>query len=153
MPFCRCCPDHDGLSQSLGLVNALEHGSDVKVPKPAIAPAFCSDSAQFFCLCPRCRRLYVPGESVDPCALGHAGRDRIWPSARRFFAERVSPCLRRRRVCGSLDRCRDRNDRRVVRLAGRLSVAQVPELLTVCADSRILELDLTDLMVCGRGRD
>ena len=38
------------------------------------------------------------------------------------------------------------NDRRVVRLAGRLSVAQVPELLTVCADSRILELDLTDLM-------
>ena len=38
------------------------------------------------------------------------------------------------------------NDRRVVRLAGRLSVAHVPELLTVCAGSRILELDLTDLM-------
>ncbi len=38
------------------------------------------------------------------------------------------------------------NDRRVVRLAGRLSVAQVPELLTACADSRILEIDLTDLV-------
>ena len=35
---------------------------------------------------------------------------------------------------------------RVVRLAGRLSVAQVPELLTACADSRILEIDLTDLV-------
>jgi hypothetical protein len=38
------------------------------------------------------------------------------------------------------------NDRRVVRLAGRLSVAQVPELLTACADSRTLALDLTDLV-------
>jgi hypothetical protein len=37
-------------------------------------------------------------------------------------------------------------DRRVVRLAGRLSVAQVPELLTVCAEGGLLELDLTDLV-------
>ena len=37
-------------------------------------------------------------------------------------------------------------DRRVVRLAGRLSVAQVPELLTACADGGRLEIDLTDLV-------
>ena len=37
-------------------------------------------------------------------------------------------------------------DRRVVRLAGRLSVAQVPELLTACAGGGRLELDLTDLV-------
>jgi hypothetical protein len=37
-------------------------------------------------------------------------------------------------------------DRRVVRLAGRLSVAQVPELLAACAGSDSLELDLTDLV-------
>ncbi len=37
-------------------------------------------------------------------------------------------------------------DRRVVRLAGRLSVAQVPELLGACADVLPLELDLTDLV-------
>lgn len=36
--------------------------------------------------------------------------------------------------------------RRVVRLAGRLSVAQVPELLIACAADRALELDLTDLV-------
>jgi hypothetical protein len=37
-------------------------------------------------------------------------------------------------------------DRRIVRLAGRLSVAQVPELLIACAGSEVLELDLTDLV-------
>jgi hypothetical protein len=37
-------------------------------------------------------------------------------------------------------------DRRVVRLAGRLSAAQVPELLTACAESGAVELDLTDLV-------
>jgi hypothetical protein len=37
-------------------------------------------------------------------------------------------------------------DRRVVRVAGRLSVAQVPELLRACADAGRLELDLTDLV-------
>jgi hypothetical protein len=37
-------------------------------------------------------------------------------------------------------------DRRVVRLAGRLSVAQVPELLTACADEGPLELDLSELV-------
>jgi hypothetical protein len=37
-------------------------------------------------------------------------------------------------------------DRRVVRLAGRLSVAQVPELLTACAYRGPLDLDLTDLV-------
>ena len=36
--------------------------------------------------------------------------------------------------------------RRVVRLAGRLSAAHVPELMTACADDRDLELDLTELM-------
>ena len=38
------------------------------------------------------------------------------------------------------------DDRRVVRLAGRLSAAQVPELLGVCAKPGPLELDLTDLV-------
>jgi hypothetical protein len=37
-------------------------------------------------------------------------------------------------------------DRRVVRLAGRLSATQVPELLTVCAEGGTLELDLSDLV-------
>jgi hypothetical protein len=38
-------------------------------------------------------------------------------------------------------------DRRVVRLAGRLSIAQVPELLGACAgDDAALELDLTELV-------
>ena len=37
-------------------------------------------------------------------------------------------------------------DRRVVRLAGRLSVAQVPELLAACGGSAALELDLSDLV-------
>ena len=37
-------------------------------------------------------------------------------------------------------------DRRVVHVAGRLSVAQVPELLTACAESPNLELNLTDLV-------
>ena len=37
-------------------------------------------------------------------------------------------------------------DRQIVRLAGRLSVAQVPELLTACADRAGIELDLSDLL-------
>ena len=37
-------------------------------------------------------------------------------------------------------------DRRIVRLAGRLSVVQVPELLTACAEGLPIELDLTDLV-------
>lgn len=38
-------------------------------------------------------------------------------------------------------------DRLVVKLAGRLSAAQVPELLTACADDAgALELDLSDLV-------
>ena len=37
-------------------------------------------------------------------------------------------------------------DRRVVRLAGRLTVAQVPELLNACADSGPVELDLSELV-------
>ena len=36
--------------------------------------------------------------------------------------------------------------RRVVRVAGRLSVAQVPELLRACSDEGPLELDLSDLV-------
>ena len=39
------------------------------------------------------------------------------------------------------------SDRRVVRLAGRLSVAQVPELLGACAEEVVsVEVDLTDLV-------
>ena len=38
------------------------------------------------------------------------------------------------------------DDRRVVRLAGRLSAAQVPELLGVCSKPGPLELDLTELV-------
>jgi hypothetical protein len=37
-------------------------------------------------------------------------------------------------------------DRRLVRLAGRLSVAQVPELLGACAEALPIQLDLTDLV-------
>ena len=37
-------------------------------------------------------------------------------------------------------------DRRIVRLAGRLSAAQVPELLTTCATGGPLDLDLSDLV-------
>jgi hypothetical protein len=37
-------------------------------------------------------------------------------------------------------------DRRVVRLAGRLCAAQVPELLRACAGAGPLQLDLTDLV-------
>jgi ABC-type transporter Mla MlaB component len=37
-------------------------------------------------------------------------------------------------------------DRQIVRLAGRLSAAQVPELLIACADQAAIELDLTDLL-------
>jgi hypothetical protein len=37
-------------------------------------------------------------------------------------------------------------DRRLVRLAGRLAEAQVPELLIACGESGPLELDLSDLL-------
>jgi ABC-type transporter Mla MlaB component len=37
-------------------------------------------------------------------------------------------------------------DRRLVRLAGRLSVTQVPELLEACAEVLPIELDLADLV-------
>ena len=36
-------------------------------------------------------------------------------------------------------------DRRVVRVAGRLSVAHVSELLSACGEERALEIDLSDL--------
>lgn len=37
-------------------------------------------------------------------------------------------------------------NRRLVRLAGRLSAAQVPELLTVCTGAVPLQIELTDLV-------
>jgi ABC-type transporter Mla MlaB component len=40
----------------------------------------------------------------------------------------------------------DEQNRRIVRLAGRLTEAQVPELLATCGDAGRLELDLTDLI-------
>ena len=40
----------------------------------------------------------------------------------------------------------DEPRRRLVRLAGRLSVAQVPELLEACADTESLQVDLSDLV-------
>jgi ABC-type transporter Mla MlaB component len=39
-----------------------------------------------------------------------------------------------------------KNDRRLVQLAGRLSVAQVPELLRACAETVPTEIELTDLV-------
>ena len=36
--------------------------------------------------------------------------------------------------------------RRTVRVAGRLKIAHVPELLTACAGSPVLVLDLSDLI-------
>jgi hypothetical protein len=41
-------------------------------------------------------------------------------------------------------------DRRVLRLAGRLGEAQVPELLRACADAGPLQLDLSDLVSADR---
>jgi anti-anti-sigma regulatory factor len=38
-----------------------------------------------------------------------------------------------------------RGEQRVLRVAGRLSVAHVPEMLAACAGERALEIDLTDL--------
>jgi hypothetical protein len=40
----------------------------------------------------------------------------------------------------------DESDRRIVRLAGRLGEAQVPELLMACGEASPLELDLSDLL-------
>jgi hypothetical protein len=37
-------------------------------------------------------------------------------------------------------------DRRLVRLAGHLSDAHVPDLLRVCSDARALDVNLTDLV-------
>ena len=37
-------------------------------------------------------------------------------------------------------------NRRVIRVAGRLSVAHVAELLTACAGGEIVEIDLSDLV-------
>jgi CheY-like chemotaxis protein len=37
-------------------------------------------------------------------------------------------------------------ERRIVRVAGRLSMAHIPEMQTACADSAIFEVDLTDLV-------
>ena len=37
-------------------------------------------------------------------------------------------------------------ERRIVRVAGRLRVAHVPEMLAACAGSPVLEIDLTDLV-------
>ena len=37
-------------------------------------------------------------------------------------------------------------DRRMIRVAGRLSVAHVAELLTACAGGERLEIDLSDLV-------
>jgi hypothetical protein len=37
-------------------------------------------------------------------------------------------------------------ERRIVRVAGRLSVAHIPEMQAACAESRVLEVDLTDLV-------
>ena len=37
-------------------------------------------------------------------------------------------------------------ERRIVRVAGRLSVVHVPELLLACAEAKSLEIDLTDLV-------
>jgi hypothetical protein len=37
-------------------------------------------------------------------------------------------------------------NRRIVRLAGRLSVAQVPDLFIACAGQSGIELDLTELL-------
>ena len=41
----------------------------------------------------------------------------------------------------------DRSNHRIIRLAGRLAEAQVPELFKVCADAAIdIELDLANLV-------
>jgi len=45
----------------------------------------------------------------------------------------------------------DGSDRPIVRLAGRLSVAQVSELLRLWADVAPVELDLTDLVSADSG--
>ena len=37
-------------------------------------------------------------------------------------------------------------ERRIVRVAGRLKVAHVAEMFAACADSPVLDIDLTDLI-------
>ena len=37
-------------------------------------------------------------------------------------------------------------ERRIVRVAGKLKFAHVPEMFAACADSAVLEIDLTDLI-------
>ena len=37
-------------------------------------------------------------------------------------------------------------ERRIVRVAGRLSLAHIPEMRVACAESPVLEIDLTDLV-------
>jgi CheY-like chemotaxis protein len=38
------------------------------------------------------------------------------------------------------------DDRRIVRVAGSLRIAHLPELLVACADSAALDIDLSDLI-------
>ncbi len=40
----------------------------------------------------------------------------------------------------------DEGNHRIVRLAGHLSVAQVPELLRACAEAKAVDLDLVELV-------
>ena len=79
----QCCPGHDGLSQSLGPVNALEYGSDGKGGNPALL-RLRSDPAQFLPPSPLPSRLR--SGRVSRSVRARTCR----PSARRFFAERVS---------------------------------------------------------------
>jgi hypothetical protein len=37
-------------------------------------------------------------------------------------------------------------NRRIIRVAGRLGLAHIPDMLKACGDSPVLEIDLTDLV-------
>ena len=81
----QCCPGHDGLSQSLGPVNALEYGSDGKGRKPGIAPPSQRPGPILASVPVAVAPTFRESQSIrarsDMPALS---------SARRFFAERVS---------------------------------------------------------------
>ena len=63
-----------------------------------------------------------------------------------YFYPRVGPVL----AIGIAVECwigvTNESGRRTVRVAGRLKIAHVPELLTACAGSAMLILDLSDLI-------
>jgi hypothetical protein len=89
MPFCSAGRSRRAVAESRTGERARTRKRR-KGRKPAIAPPSQRPGA-ILASAPIAVASTFRRESVDPCALGHARRDLSWPSARHFFAERVSP--------------------------------------------------------------